>query len=165
MNRRNQWLFEAPLITRPHYDREWETEWESATGSADYPSAEWMPAATANFKKWTNNGLRPIDKIVIHITDVPTIGSTINTFQNPASKVSAHYVVGQDGRIVQMVQHNDIAYHASTANGSSIGIEHVACTGLNKKFCPTITPPTQAQYCSSAALVNWLCNGFDCFCG
>jgi N-acetyl-anhydromuramyl-L-alanine amidase AmpD len=160
MNRQNQWLFEAPLIASPNYYQQFETEWESASGGADYPYAEWIPATAANFQKWLNNWLRPIDRIVIHITDAPTIGSTINWFQNPQSKVSAHYVVGQDGRIVQMVRHNDIAYHASTANGSSIGIEHVACTGRNTKVCPTVVLPTQSQYCSSAALVNWLCNGF-----
>jgi N-acetyl-anhydromuramyl-L-alanine amidase AmpD len=164
MKKQTHWLFEAPLIMqRTQYPKygysRLETEWESPSG-ADYPAAEWIPAATANFTRWTNNSLRPIDRIVIHITDGPTIGSTINWFKNPQSKVSSHYVVGQDGRIVQMVKHNDIAYHASSANPSSIGIEHVACTGRDKRICPTVLPPSQAQLCSSAALVNWLCAGF-----
>ena len=32
---------------------------------------------------------------------------------------------GRDGEVVQMVRHNDIAWHAHTANETSIGIEHV----------------------------------------
>ena len=55
--------------------------------------------------------------------------------------------------MVQMVKHNDVAWHASSANGDSIGIEHVANTkGLN---------PTPLQYCASAALANWLASQFD----
>jgi hypothetical protein len=52
-----------------------------------------------------------------------------------------------------MVKNNDVAWHASSANGDSIGIEHVANTrGLK---------PTAVQYCNSAALVNWLCSQFN----
>lgn len=174
MNRQSQWLFEAPLVvgrtnnyqispswTKDRYPQQLETEWESSSSGADYLAAEWIPAAIGNFTKWTNNSLRPIEQIVIHITDAPTIRSTINTFRSPnPKKVSSHYVIGQDGRVVQMVKQNDIAHHATSANASSIGIEHVACTGRNKRICPTVLPPTQSQYCSSAALVNWLCNGF-----
>jgi V8-like Glu-specific endopeptidase len=51
-----------------------------------------------------------------------------------------------------MVHHNDVAWHASRANGDSIGIEHVANTrGLL---------PTETQYCNSAALVRWLCEQY-----
>ena len=32
-------------------------------------------------------------------------------FQNPTSKVSAHYVVEQDGSVVQMVSEDDTAWH------------------------------------------------------
>jgi hypothetical protein len=158
------WLFETPSTSRSTYytnSEYFNPERESSNNSADYPSAEWIPAATGNFTRWTNNSLRPIDRIVIHITDGPTIGSAINTFRSPnPNKVSSHYVVGQDGRIVQMVKHNDIAHHASSANPSSIGIEHVACTGRDRRICPTVLPPSQSQLCSSAALVNWLCTGF-----
>jgi N-acetyl-anhydromuramyl-L-alanine amidase AmpD len=182
MNRQSQWLFETPVVLErtkyPNYGySRLEAEWEAPSNSADYPAAEWIPAAIGNFTKWTNNSLRPIDRIVIHITDAPTIGSTINWFKNPNQiikvrdratgnlvdkrvKVSSHYVIGQDGRVVQMVKQNDIAHHASSANSSSIGIEHVACTGRDQRSCPTVLPPSQSQLCSSAALVNWLCTGF-----
>ncbi|CAF2935702.1 unnamed protein product [Rotaria sp. Silwood2] len=38
-------------------------------------------------------------------------GGTIEWFQNPTSKVSAHYVVGQDGSVTQMVSEDDTAWH------------------------------------------------------
>lgn len=38
-------------------------------------------------------------------------GGTVSWFQNPSSQVSAHYVVEQDGRIVQMVSEDDTAWH------------------------------------------------------
>lgn len=67
--------------------------------------------------------------------------------------------MGRDGKVVQMVRHNDIAFHAGIVNNVSIGIEHVACVAA-KGACKgkkTDEPPTLAQYCSSADLVNWLC--------
>jgi N-acetyl-anhydromuramyl-L-alanine amidase AmpD len=68
-----------------------------------------------------------------------SIEGTIAWFRNPASGVSAHYVVGRDGRTVQMVPDDWIAWHAGTSamfperkppgepgvNKFSIGIELV----------------------------------------
>jgi len=105
---------------------------------------------------------RHINRIVIHITaGGSNINGTIRWFQDPASKVSAHYIVGQDGEVVQMVRDGDIAWHAHSANGDSIGIEHVARPrgGLSPND-PGLFP-TQAQYCSSADLVRWLCYTYN----
>ena len=55
---------------------------------------------------------RPITAIVIHHTGSMSIEGTITWFRNPESQVSAHYVIGRDGRLVQMVQDTDIAWHA-----------------------------------------------------
>jgi V8-like Glu-specific endopeptidase/N-acetyl-anhydromuramyl-L-alanine amidase AmpD len=121
--------------------------------SPEYPQASrFEPADSGNYR--AVSGTRTINRIVIHITDGgPKINGTIGWFKNPAAKVSAHYIVGQDGEVVQMVKHNDVAWHASSANGDSIGIEHVANTkGLN---------PTPMQYCASAVLANWLASQFS----
>lgn len=123
-----------------------------STPAPEYPQANRFVAAhSGNFR--ATSGTRSIERIVIHITDGgANINGTIGWFQNPAAQVSAHYVIGQDGEIVQMVRHADVAWHARSANGTSIGIEHVANTrGLN---------PTPAQMCASAALVTWLCDQF-----
>ena len=123
-----------------------------AAPSPEYPGASrFEPADPGNYRARTTP--RTIERIVIHITDGGSrISGTIGWFKNPAAKVSAHYIVGQDGEVVQMVRHNDVGWHANKANGSSIGIEHVANTkGL---------VPTAEQYAASAALVQWLCGEF-----
>ena len=93
---------------------------------------------------------RTIERIVIHITDRrPNIAGPVSWFKNPDAKVSAHYIVGQDGEVVQMVAHNDVAWHAGSANGTSIAMVQVAI--------PRGLMPPPVQLAASAALVDWLC--------
>jgi N-acetylmuramoyl-L-alanine amidase len=71
-----------------------------------------------------------MDTVVIHYTGSP-FKSTINTFQNPTVKVSAHLLIGRDGQIIQFVPFNTVAWHAGESsyqgrtgfNQYSIGIE------------------------------------------
>jgi len=74
-----------------------------------------MPKPPYEFKQSPNfkhsNG-RKISAIVVHYTGSTHMEGTIAWFLNPQSKVSAHYVIGQDGRVVQMVLDGDIAWHA-----------------------------------------------------
>jgi spore germination protein len=49
--------------------------------------------------------------IVVH-TNVGSFESTINWFADPESGVSAHYLVGLDGRVAQFVDEEDTARHA-----------------------------------------------------
>lgn len=83
---------------------------------------EQIPAYTGNY--WHGRS-EQILGVALHNTGGTNIQSTINWFQNPASQVSAHYVVGQDGRIVQMVQLNDLAYH--------VGIDFKSPAIINSK--------------------------------
>lgn len=53
-----------------------------------------------------------IDAIVVHHTGSLSLDGTIDWFKRRESEVSAHYVVGRDGRIVQMVQDENAAWHA-----------------------------------------------------
>ncbi|MEH7505805.1 peptidoglycan recognition family protein [Neobacillus drentensis] len=137
---------------------------EDERSGAEYSLASrFVPA-----KFYSEANSRTINRIVIHITDGGSnINGTVGWFQNPVNqdgtyrKVSAHYVVGQDGEVVQMVKNKDIAYHASSANPDSIGIEHVArasgAFGANDQGLM----PTAVQYASSAALVRWLCEEYE----
>lgn len=88
-----------------------------------------------------------IDTIVVHYTTAGTVSGTIAHFQNPASEVSAHYVIDKNGDIYQMVKDSDKAWHAAQANRTSIGIEHVAKEGDRL---------TEAQEQSSIRLIKWL---------
>lgn len=131
----------------------------------DYPGASrFVPAHARNFRAGRRRGA-VIDRIVIHISaGGPRIDGTIAWFQdgerrNPdtgkqAGPSSAHYIVGRDGEVVQMVRNADTAYHASSANSRSIGIEHNANKPyrLNRRDLP----PTMEQYQASAHLVAWL---------
>jgi N-acetylmuramoyl-L-alanine amidase len=49
--------------------------------------------------------------VVIH-TNVGSFESTVHWFADPASGVSAHYLVGLDGRVAQFVDEADTAQHA-----------------------------------------------------
>ena len=78
-------------------------------------------------------GERPADMILLHYTGMQTGASALERLTTAASKVSAHYVVFEDGRIVQCVPEEKRAWHAGEAswagetdvNSRSIGIEIV----------------------------------------
>jgi N-acetylmuramoyl-L-alanine amidase len=91
------------------------------------PTYEFIPSP--NYAKRT----KPISAIVIHYTASMGIEGTIDWFKRRESQVSAHYVIGRDGRVVQMVRDEDVAWHAGRSllgtepnvNSFSIGIELV----------------------------------------
>ena len=76
---------------------------------------------------------RRIDMIVLHYTGMPTGEAALERLCAPESKVSSHYVVFEDGRIVQCVPENLRAWHAGVSswagetdiNSLSVGIEIV----------------------------------------
>ena len=74
-----------------------------------------------------------ISMIVLHYTGMPTAPAALDWLASPASKVSAHYVVAEDGQVVRMVAEEARAWHAGRSwwrgitdvNSASIGIEIV----------------------------------------
>ncbi|MEU1127065.1 peptidoglycan-binding protein [Streptomyces sp. NPDC005899] len=121
-----------------------------STPSPDYPPALWVPAASANY---ATGRTATVGKVVIHVTQGSYAG-TISWFQNATSKVSSHYVVrSSDGQITQMVRDKDTAYHAKSANASSLGIEHEGFVDDPSWF-------TDSMYRSSAALTAHLCDRY-----
>ncbi|HAU53906.1 N-acetylmuramoyl-L-alanine amidase [Sphingobacterium multivorum] len=78
-----------------------------------------------------NFGIRKPNFVVIHHTAQDSLGQTIRTFHSAKAGVSSHYVVGRDGKVVQMVNDLYRAHHAGLGkwgndtdlNSSSIGIE------------------------------------------
>lgn len=77
-----------------------------------------------------NKGLVP-DMIVLHYTGMPDAEGAITRLCSDGTDVSAHYIVLEDGRIVQTVQEAKRAWHAGASfwageddiNSCSIGIE------------------------------------------
>jgi N-acetylmuramoyl-L-alanine amidase len=91
---------------------------------------EWRPSPNYN-ARLVPEGQRPIRQIILHYTGMEEGEAAVEWLCNPASGVSSHYLVHEDGRIVQMVEELDRAWHAgaslwrgqSDINSSSIGIE------------------------------------------
>ncbi|MER6769543.1 peptidoglycan-binding protein [Streptomyces bacillaris] len=114
--------------------------------SPDYPTARWVAAYSGNYVVGRKAA---IDKVVIHTTQGSYAGS-ISWYQNPASKVSAHYTIrSSDGEVTQSVLEKDTAWHAGSVNSSSVGIEHEGYVDNPAWY-------TEAMYRSSAALTKHL---------
>ena len=86
--------------------------------------------------------------IIIHTTD-GSAESAIKTFQSPDSHVSVHFVIDQDGKVSQLLEIKDVAYHAGNRayNYRSIGI------ALEQNGSQKIT---EAQYKALAKLTRWI---------
>ena len=124
------------------------------TRSPDYPPAIWDPAPECNWEPRT----KEVKAVVIHYTEGSYAGC-ISWFKNCEASVSAHYVIRSvDGQVTQMVREADKAWHARTANGYTIGIEHEAYGDIASFF-------TEAMYQSSADLVRSICSRYDVISG
>jgi N-acetylmuramoyl-L-alanine amidase len=95
----------------------------------DYASAE--PRVSPNFGP-RRDGVS-VDSLILHYTGMPSGESAEAWLCDTASSVSSHYIVHEDGRVVQMVRETDRAWHAGQSfwrgcrdmNSCSIGIEIV----------------------------------------
>lgn len=81
---------------------------------------------------WDERSL-PISMLVLHYTGMQSAAEAIERLADPEAKVSAHYVIAEDGQIVRMVAEDKRAWHAGNSwwrgvtdiNSASIGIEIV----------------------------------------
>jgi len=90
-------------------------------GATHLPSPNVQWSSSPNFN---SRGSTDIDAIVIHTTE-GSLTSTINTFKNSSTQVSAHFVIAPNGDIIQMVDTANRAWHATYYNSRSVGIEMV----------------------------------------
>jgi N-acetylmuramoyl-L-alanine amidase len=80
-----------------------------------------------------NERLLPVSMLVLHYTGMPDAAQAIDWLRNPASQVSCHYLVAEDGQVLRMVDEEKRAWHAGRSfwrgvtdvNSASIGIEIV----------------------------------------
>lgn len=83
---------------------------------------------------------RKIDFLVLHHVEANSADHAIEQFLK--HEVSAHFLIDQIGRIFELVDENDIAYHAGVSfwngceglNKNSIGVEFVNSAPFSKKF-------------------------------
>jgi N-acetylmuramoyl-L-alanine amidase len=74
---------------------------------------------------------KPVDILLLHYTGMPSAEDALKWLTDPASKVSSHYLVDEDGRIFALVDEGRRAWHAGKSswagerdiNARSIGVE------------------------------------------
>ncbi|MFI1279185.1 N-acetylmuramoyl-L-alanine amidase [Streptomyces sp. NPDC020858] len=123
--------------------------------SVDYAPAVWVEASESNYSPSDRPEAYPIEYVVIHLTtDILPI--MFAKFNDPAERVSAHYVISATGRrIAQCVRERDVAWHSGSVwyNYRSIGIEHEGWTDQ-----PVYT---DEMYEASAVLTATICAKYD----
>jgi N-acetylmuramoyl-L-alanine amidase len=72
----------------------------------------------------------PVSMLVLHYTGMPDAESAIRWLASPESKVSAHYVVTEDGQTIRMVHEEKRAWHAGRARWRGIGDVNSASVGI-----------------------------------
>jgi N-acetylmuramoyl-L-alanine amidase len=84
-----------------------------------------------------NHDARPgdgvVDMLILHYTGMRSAAAALDRLCSPAAKVSAHYVIDEDGTIWRLLPEQRRAWHAGVSswrgrrdiNGASIGIELV----------------------------------------
>lgn len=105
-----------------------------------------MTPLEARFKAHPNGyGQRcgsPIDTIVLHTTQGSGI-SALRWFADPASKVSAHYVIGEGGIVYSVAPESAACWHAGNyrMNLRSIGIEVAGYAERADTWSPMVLVP------------------------
>lgn len=122
--------------------------WSVEADAQGPPQVRQIPAHRGNYSARSSRAIR---RVVIHTVE-GSESSCINWFQNPSARVSAHYVVSYAGRVTQMVPDMSVAWHATSFNSDSIGIENEGYAGRNGW--------TTAQYTALAHLVRSLCDRY-----
>src|SRR5471030_1167693 len=98
------------------------------TACAPVPQRAGIPTtwqASPNFNE------RKPNFVVIHHTSDDTVDQALRTLADSARRVSAHYLIGRDGTIIQLVDERARAWHAGESkwgantdlNSASLGIE------------------------------------------
>ena len=88
-----------------------------------------IPASSPNF----DARRAPPDMVLLHYTGMPTGAEALARLRDPEAKVSAHYLIEEDGKVFSLVAEERRAWHAGLSfwkgerdiNAVSIGVELV----------------------------------------
>jgi N-acetylmuramoyl-L-alanine amidase len=103
---------------------------------------------------------KPVDVLLLHYTGMASGEGAVRWLCDPASKVSSHYVVHEDGRIVQLVDESRRAWHAGRGswggetdiNARSVGVE-IVNPGHNFGYRPFPEAQVRAVIALSRAIL------------
>ncbi|MFD7996402.1 N-acetylmuramoyl-L-alanine amidase [Streptomyces mexicanus] len=125
-----------------------------ATGAVDFRGARWLAASPANYRRADRPYDYAIDRVVVHVTQ-GSRSSAVKAFQDPGHQAAAHYIVGADGQVTQMIRELDVAFHAGNRafNERSVGIEHEGFVERASSF-------TDPMYAASARLTARICERY-----
>lgn len=118
--------------------------------------------ASANFGP-RKDGKQP-QYLILHYTGLATAQEALDILKCPEREVSAHYLVHEDGQVVQMVAESERAWHAGKScwkgehdiNSASIGIEIV-----NPGELENFPPFPAAQIDAVIALCRSICERYN----
>ena len=115
----------------------------------DYVEQDLLPV-----NQWSRPGttLERIDGVVIHYVGNPdtTAQANRNYFAQPDTQVSAHFLVGLDGEVIQCIPLEEKSSATNERNRDTISIE-VCHPDASGQF-------TQASYDTLVRLTAWLCD-------
>jgi N-acetyl-anhydromuramyl-L-alanine amidase AmpD len=125
-----------------------------AAGAVDFRGARWLAASPANYRRADRPYDYAIDRVVVHVTQ-GSRSRAVKAFQDPGHQAAAHYIVGADGQVTQMIRELDVAFHAGNRafNERSVGIEHEGFVERASSF-------TDAMYAASARLTARICERY-----
>ena len=84
----------------------------------------------ASSPNWDERAL-PVTMVVLHYTEMPSAEDSLARLTDPEAKVSAHYLICEEGEVIRLVEEDKRAWHAGVSywrglrdvNSASIGIE------------------------------------------
>lgn len=109
----------------------------------------------SEFVGTVNFNLRKPNYVIIHFTAQDSLGQTLHTFTIQQTQVSAHYVVGKDGKVVHMLNDYLRAWHAGVSRWGSISDMNSCSIGIEIDNNGN-EPYTDAQVKSMLALLSYL---------
>ena len=104
---------------------------------------------------------QPVSMVVLHYTGMADAASAVDRLRDPEARVSAHYLIDEDGRVLRLVPEEMRAWHAGKSwwrgvqalNGCSVGIE-IVNPGHEHGYRPFTEPQMDALLPLLAGIVE-----------